>query len=163
MPGIEYDSNRPVVNEGHLHIGCEYACFDGLPSCLAKTLHNGFVVSLAFVRVGGVVERRPIAFANGCDERELTDDKQVSACRSKVGIHATFVIFENAHVGDLASHPFDILFRILFMDAKQNKSSGADFAACRSVYRDRGFGDSLDYRSHFGRIKVGLIETKKPL
>jgi hypothetical protein len=74
-------------------------------------------------------------FASGVEER---------------AIHPAFPVFENAHAGDLACEPLDILFPVDFFDSKKDKEARTDGGDGCFLDGDRGSGNALNDGPHVG-------------
>ena len=70
-------------------------------------------------------------------------------------VHFSFGVAEDAHFGDFAAEPFDVLWAIAVLDAEQYEESGADVRSYLSVDFHGCFKHSLDDGAHdVGKMSV---------
>src|SRR5579859_1538011 len=108
--GIEPNRNRPIINEGDFHLGAENAVGDFYAQ-RSDVCRKMLVEAVAVFWRGGGRETRAVALGLGC-ERELADDKCLSARIEQRAAHATTIVPEDAQVRDFAREPFSFPLRI---------------------------------------------------
>jgi hypothetical protein len=94
------------------------------------------------------VENRSVAARRVCGQRELTDHERRAARIQKRAVHPASFIGENSQFRDFAGQFRNDLGRITRHSARQDQQAGADLADDRAVYRDTGFGHTLDQSAH---------------
>ena len=147
---IDDDRHRAIVDEGDVHHGSKAALSDGFGKARGEEFTELLVERFGVVGFGGANEGGTISLFGAGVEGELADDEGVAIRREKGMIHASFLVFKDAHVGDLAREPLGIDDLVVLLDAEEDEKAGVDFGDDLALDGDGCFGDSLDHCAHTG-------------
>lgn len=116
VAGVEEDGDWAVVKKTDFHVSGKDSGLHGLSSEFLKFLTEGLVISVALVGWGGIVEAWAVALFVAGNKGELTDDEQLAVDVGKRLIHQSLGVLEDAQVGNLAGHPFNVGKCIFFVN-----------------------------------------------
>ena len=83
----EFAVSMTECDERNLHVSCEYTRFNRPFKRIFESIDYAAIISISFLRIGSVVERRPIPFLGRSDQCELANDQQFAMYGGEVRIH----------------------------------------------------------------------------
>ena len=145
---VGHQSDRPVVDQGHLHRGAEPAGRH-LEAAAAEVFHQGVDQRLRLLGRGGAVEGGAAAAVDRAGEGELGDDQEGSSGGGGVEVHPAGVILEDAQAGELAGRGAHRLPAVAALDPHQHEEAAADRADRLAGHFHRRRADPLYDEAHF--------------
>ena len=148
IAGIHADGHRSVVEQLHLHVRSENACFYGSAQCEGEPAAERFVERNGDVVAGSADVGGTVAFLIGGEERELADYQCAASGVNEAAVHDSLGVVEDAQLGGLPDEPIHILFCIRGFYTEQDEQTLAYGGMDGAPDGDRGAADALDNGSH---------------
>ena len=153
LPAVQQDGHRPVVDQGHLHVGAEAPRLHPQALGLQQGL-DGLAQRLGHLGPGGLYEIRASAVPGVGQQRELAHQQHRAAHVRKAQVHLVVFVLEHPQTGDLLGAVAGVGLGVPGLSADEHHEAVVDGARRLAVYGDGGDGDLL-YDAAHGLIPPG--------
>src|SRR5690606_2137809 len=132
---IDYDGNRPIVEQIHLHIGTEFARLYWFSHLPRKRLGKLVINRNGDIRFRGAEIRRAVSLFGTRVQRKLTDHDYITPYIADTQVHDASVVVENPKVDNLRGKPLNVLCAVGILNSNQYEEAISDGSLYVSINR----------------------------